>query len=236
MSLVWDADLPPMEKLVLLALADCANDEGHCWPSATTLARKSGQGERTVRRAIQSLVHKRHLTQNQRSGTSAIYIVHPCQSGTPARAAPLPDRPPTPARAAPKPLGTVNPSEANASSGVRDAIQREKKAALGSCLKKAFAAPDGVSDQVWSDFLNSPKRRKAGMSDTAYAGILRNLRCLSEHGFPPGEMIALAVERGWTTVKLDWVQNDRRPHTLGRNQPNDGLSETARAAIAVFGR
>jgi hypothetical protein len=41
-----------MEKLVLLALADCANDEGRCWPSASTLARKTGEGERTVRRAV----------------------------------------------------------------------------------------------------------------------------------------------------------------------------------------
>ena len=82
MSAVWDANIPPSEKLVLLALADCANDEGHCWPSAATLARKSGQGERTVRRAIQSLVAKGHLTQNPRNGTSPTYLVHPCQSGT----------------------------------------------------------------------------------------------------------------------------------------------------------
>lgn len=111
MTAVWDTPLPPMEKLVLLALADCANDEGHCWPSAPTLARKSGQGERTVRRCIHSLILKGHLTQQQRLGSSPVYVVHPCQSGTPARAAPLPHRPPplperqaTPARAAPKPL------------------------------------------------------------------------------------------------------------------------------------
>jgi hypothetical protein len=82
MTLVWDAELPPMEKLVLLALADCANDEGHCWPSATTIKRKSGQGERTVRRCLQSLIKKGHLTQQQRNGTSPIYLVHPCQRGT----------------------------------------------------------------------------------------------------------------------------------------------------------
>ena len=87
MTMVWEAQLPPMEKLVLLALADCANDEGHCWPSANTLARKSGQGERTVRRSIQSLIGKGHLTQEQRKGTSPNYLVHPCQSGTPARQA-----------------------------------------------------------------------------------------------------------------------------------------------------
>lgn len=216
MTLVWDADLPPMEKLVLLALADCANDEGHCWPSAATIVRKSGQGERTVRRCIQSLVKKRHLTQQQRKGTSPNYLVHPCQSGTPANEAPLPDRPDTPARVAPKPLRTVNRSEAKASS--------------------RYPAPDGVPDETWEDFLNSPKRKKAGMSGTAYSGIRNNLIELAEHGYPPGEMIALAVERGWTTVKLKWVENDGQRNSLGRHQPaNDGFSSTARAANAVFG-
>jgi DNA-binding transcriptional regulator YhcF (GntR family) len=103
-----------------------------------------------------------------------------------------------------------------------------------------FSAPVGVPDQTWSDFLLSPKRRKAGMSDTAYAGICNNLAELAEHGFPPGPMIALAVERGWATVKLEWVLNERdrdeqRANTLGRHQPTDGLSSTARAGLAVFG-
>lgn len=116
-------------------------------------------------------------------------------------------------------------------------IEEEKQRAIGSCLKVAYPAPDGVTDPVWRDFLNSPKRRKAGMSATAYSGIVRNLAELAEHGFPPGEMIVLAVERGWVTVKLEWVlnDNDRRTHTMGRHQPADGLSATTRAAVKVFG-
>jgi hypothetical protein len=114
-------------------------------------------------------------------------------------------------------------------------VQDEKRQAIASCLRVAFPPPNGVSDEVWGDFLRSPKRRKAGMSKTAYSGICNNLVLLAEHGFPPGEMIALAVERGWTTVKLEWVQNEQRTNSLGRNQPADGLSSTARAAIAVFG-
>lgn len=98
-----------------------------------------------------------------------------------------------------------------------------------------YIAPPGVPDETWADFLKSPKRKKAGMSPTAYAGICNNLNDLAEHGYPPGAMIALAVERGWTTVKLEWVQNDKRTNSLGRHQPDDGLSPTTRAARAVFG-
>ena len=78
MSVVWELNLPPGEKLVLLALADQANDEGtHCWPSGATISKRSGQNERTVRRALRSLEGKGHLTCNERRGTSTNYVVHP---------------------------------------------------------------------------------------------------------------------------------------------------------------
>lgn len=114
-------------------------------------------------------------------------------------------------------------------------VDDEKRRAITSCLRAAFPPPPDVETLIWTDFVNSPKRKKAGMSQTVYRGICNNLALLAEHGFPPGEMIALAAERGWTTVKLEWVQNDRRSNALGRHQPADGLSSTARAAIAVFG-
>ena len=78
MSVVWELDLPPSEKLVLLALADQANDEGRqCWPSLANIARRSGQNERTVRRALRSLEEKGHLEAIQRTGTSSQYHLHP---------------------------------------------------------------------------------------------------------------------------------------------------------------
>ena len=46
MTAVWSVTLPDSEKIVLLALADCANDEGLCWPSMATLAAKCSKSER----------------------------------------------------------------------------------------------------------------------------------------------------------------------------------------------
>lgn len=208
MTAVWAVELPAMEKLVLLALADCANDEGHCWPSAVSLARKCGQGERTVRRAIHSLILKGHLSQRQRSGTSAIYTVHPCQSGSTVTAAPLPDRPETPARAAPKPSGTVNTSK-------KDKPSLTKRA--------AYPPPPGVPDDVWSDYLKLRRDKRAGMSATAYARQLAALGRLAEDGWPPGEIVALSVERGWTGFF---------PPKEQRNERTDSLTAIALAKIA----
>jgi hypothetical protein len=78
------------------------------------------------------------------------------------------------------------------------------------------------------------------MSATAYTGITNNLRTLAEHGYPPGKMIALAVERGWTTVKLEWVQNDERQSSsnitsLRGHRPDPAL-DLVRAASAAEDR
>ncbi len=43
------------QKLVLLKLADNANDDGVCWPSQRTLAAECSMGERTVNRKIAEL-------------------------------------------------------------------------------------------------------------------------------------------------------------------------------------
>lgn len=56
MNWVWALEgLGPSETLVLLALADAADDDGFCWPSQATLARKSRQTDRNVRRILNRL-------------------------------------------------------------------------------------------------------------------------------------------------------------------------------------
>lgn len=55
MSCVWELPLRAGEKLVLLALADFANDAGECWPDIQRIANKSGKSERSIYRIIAKL-------------------------------------------------------------------------------------------------------------------------------------------------------------------------------------
>jgi len=54
------------QRLVLIALADRADDEGHCWPSAAWLARKCGLNERSVRRHLVTLEDQGLLQRERR--------------------------------------------------------------------------------------------------------------------------------------------------------------------------
>jgi hypothetical protein len=62
MNAAFVVDMRPADKLVLLALADNASDEGIAYPSERTLAIKSSQSERTVRRVIVRLIEEGHVS------------------------------------------------------------------------------------------------------------------------------------------------------------------------------
>lgn len=119
MSLVWSIDLQASQKIVLLALADCANDEGMAWPSIATIARKASKSERTVQGMVAELEKAGHLTREQVPGRGCRYFIHPRKICTPAKSAPpqkLRKPPqnlhPTPAKSAPNPsLNHQEPSK-----------------------------------------------------------------------------------------------------------------------------
>lgn len=81
MTSVWESDVQPAGKrLVLLALADSANDEGVCWPSMATIARKAGIGLSSARKACAALEEEGLLVREERRveharNKSNIYVI-----------------------------------------------------------------------------------------------------------------------------------------------------------------
>ena len=65
LHLAVEAELPTSEKLILLLMANSANDEtGECWPSQGYLAKRSGLHRVTVNKTIKSLVEKGFIEQS----------------------------------------------------------------------------------------------------------------------------------------------------------------------------
>lgn len=107
MTLVWALELPDSEKIVLLALADCANDEGHCWPGMKSLVKKCSKTDRTIQGAIQSLCDKGHLTRREVPGKGCNYTVHPRRDFAPEETSPPKGTTQTPEAASGKPSRTI---------------------------------------------------------------------------------------------------------------------------------
>jgi len=66
MTWAWTVPLPPTPKLVLMALADEADDRGYCFPSQRRLADKCSITERSVRRMLALLVELERIGVEQR--------------------------------------------------------------------------------------------------------------------------------------------------------------------------
>lgn len=77
------------------------------------------------------------------------------------------------------------------------------------------ACPDGVEDQVWSDFLDHRKKKDAPVSPTVVSRIRREA---DKAGWTLNDAIAEVVARGWQGFKADWV--DRPPGAANDGQPD----------------
>lgn len=198
MTDVWDLDLPPSEKIVLLALADQANDAGrNCWPSVPTIARRSSQGERTVRRALQSLESKGFLSIHHRTGTSSQYHIHLRQSETPANLTGVCDGTPTPATVAPPPCqsGTPPPATVAGKPPIESSSETPIESSKSSASK--IALPDWMPLDAWNGFLEM--RKASGKKPTARAVelLIAKLDRLRADGNDPGAVLDQSTERNW---------------------------------------
>jgi hypothetical protein len=78
MSQCWPLEgMSIAQKAVLISLADNANDQGVCWPSIPTIARRVCASERAVQNAIKWLEQAKVVTANRANGRHTSYMVTP---------------------------------------------------------------------------------------------------------------------------------------------------------------
>lgn len=76
MSCVFESqDLSPMEKLVMLAICDHANQDNYCWPSMDRLTQYTSLTRTSISRIIKKLEESGFLKKKRRFGKSTIYTI-----------------------------------------------------------------------------------------------------------------------------------------------------------------
>lgn len=184
MAAVWETDIPAGEKLVLLALADCANDEGRCWPGVASLCRKTGKAERSLQGALKALESGGHITRDQIPGKGCRYVIHP----TPSLFAP--------AKSAPRnkcaPQDNANTPAKSAGTPAKSAGKPSKKHQEPSNSTKAravFQLPNDIPKQEWADFEEMRQRIRKPMTDGARRLAIKRLRKFQEQGHDPADVL-----------------------------------------------
>ena len=80
-------EMSSTQKLVLISLADQANDDGVCWPSLKKMAARTCLSERAIREAINWLSSTKILKISHRFNSSNVYTID-CSLYNPAPVAP----------------------------------------------------------------------------------------------------------------------------------------------------
>lgn len=220
MSQVWELDLPAFEKLVLLALADCANDEGLAWPSIATLRRKTNAGERTVQRSLRSLEAAGLLRRDEVPGKGCKYHLDPRHSGTPAKQAPAPEKAQTPATAAPKPSRTII-------NGLADAKPTRAKGWP--------EIPDWMPVLQWNAYLKMRKSIHKWPTDDAVVLMLGKLDRWRAQGHDPGAILDNSTENNWTGLFEPRKPANDRPTASNDTITNPMVRAVARSQAARAG-
>lgn len=216
MSAVWDLPLPPSEKLVLLALADWAHDDGRCWPSIKKVAEKSGVSERTVQRMLREAEKNGLVERKETIGKGCEYRLTPRHSVTPDKVSPATDETQTPDKVSPNTLGNT----------INEVGVERARAILKSPQWKAFKA----------------MRRdiKKPVNPTSETRLLAKLLALDDAGYPPGEVLDQSTENCWRGVfKIEDQGDGRQSHRgsggrMGGPRPDPTL-ELVRAAARAQG-
>lgn len=74
---------------------------------------------------------------------------------------------------------------------------RSKEGAKAPSRRKLFPVPSGVSLDQWEAF---SKQRKKPLNNRSYLLLCNKLHQFAANGHAPGDVIDLAIERGWETV------------------------------------
>ncbi|QYX66649.1 helix-turn-helix domain-containing protein [Shewanella putrefaciens] len=167
----------PLRKLVLIKLADNANDNGECWPSHQHIADQCEIGHSTVRKHIAALVDMGFVTVKYRKGPKGnltnIYTISICYEVAPPVLADsigvLPDsRPPLPRDSTGVPPDSIGmppdsrPPLPPDSTGICHSFEPIKESLKDSC-------PATSAKSVFNAFFKAyPAHRKGGSDSAAW--------------------------------------------------------------------
>ena len=160
----------PLRKLVLIKLADNANDQGECWPSYQYIADQCEISKRSVISHINALCESGLLTKIYRDGTlkgnsSNLYCL---TIGGEFTAPPSANAAPPSANAAPPPSANAAPRISNSLEPVKEPVIKDTRK-----QKDAFMLPDGLNQFAWDRWIEYRKqaRLKAYTNTPMSAGV-----------------------------------------------------------------
>jgi hypothetical protein len=210
----------PLRKLVLLKLADNANDQGECWPSYNYIAEQCEMSRRSVMDHVKKLETSGFLRREYRKGvkgnsSNVFHLNFDEKRGLGGESAALPpsESPALGSESAalgsesaalplvnllhPEPV-TLEP----VNESLKDLVTTPSKSSLDFTLWPAMP-----SKQVFKDWLAVRKQKKAKLTQTAINRLAPHLVKAVAAGCSVDAVFELCVSRCWIGFEFDWLTN-----------------------------
>lgn len=195
----------PARKLVLLKLADNANDDGICFPSYQYIADKCEMTRRSAISHIECLIKMGLVSKKERKNKdgsiSNLYFLH-LEQGSENFA-----------------LGgseNISPITSHSLEPVNEPKKTTQKSESEILLERF-----GITGQLAKDFIAHRKTKRGAISETQ---LNRLQKQADKAGISICEAVEICIERNWQGFNASWDWRDEKlrpnlPH-LGQSHPN----------------
>ncbi|XNI44869.1 helix-turn-helix domain-containing protein [Haemophilus influenzae] len=209
----------PARKLVLLKLADNANDDGICFPSYQYIADKCEMTRRSAINHIEYLIKMGLVSKKERKNKdgsiSNLYFLH-LEQGSENFA-----------------LGSENFSlggSENISPRTSHSLEpvNEPKKTTQKSESEMLLEQFGITGQLAKDFITHRKAKKAPITETAMNGFLREANKVR---LSVAESVAISIERNWQGFKATWYLKDKELQSIKQPQSSNTFADDGSWAI-----
>lgn len=205
----------PLRKLVLIKLADNANDDGICFPSYQYIADVCEISKASARTHIDALIKmgfvSKKARKNKDGSSSNLYLLH-LEKGMPADSTGMPA----------DSTGGM-PADSTITCHSSEPVNEPKKTSQKNTAL-SLLAEFGITGQLADDFAEHRKSKKAAITRTALEGFQREA---DKAGIPLAEAIEIAICQNWQGFRADWCKN----LSGGKSKKRDDFADDGSWAI-----
>jgi DNA-binding transcriptional MocR family regulator len=206
----------PIKKLIMLKLADNANDYGECWPSYSHISDHCEIGKSTARKHIKELEAKGFLRIENRKGpkgnTSNLYhiVLDPIALGG-------------------TPCSTIEHTPVAPRSTGTSQVEPVSKPVIEPIKKSNLDWGDiDLTDDQKNDIKGIRQASKKKLTQLALNPILKEfVKAKNQYGIDYQESIEIWAVRGWVAYQADWAANHKGI--------NNGQSQRNQATLSNLG-
>jgi len=188
----------PIKKLVLLKLADNANDQGECWPSYSHIADQCEIGKSTARKHIKELEEMGLLRLENRKGpkgnSSNLYhlVLHPVAPDSTGCS--TTEHTPV----APRSTGTSHIEP------VKETVNEPL----------AVEWPSYITKEIQLEINTLRKNAKAPLTDRSKKMLIKEFDLAIANGYTIDQCIDQWSISGWRSFKAEWMRNKVQPQSI----------------------